>query len=315
MKFEHISVLEKEVIQYLEPKKNENTIDCTLGGGGHAKKILLKTAPDGKLLGIDLDPAALQAAKNNLSKFKDRVFFAEDNYKNLKQILKQKKYVERFNQVDIILLDLGLSSYELQDKTRGFSFQGSADLDMRFGKTDLKASDIINNYSEEDLRQIFKEYGQERFAKPIAKEIVKQRKIKPIEKTDQLVQVIETVYKNKPKPRNIHTATKVFQALRIETNDELNNLKSFLPDAIDILAKGGRLGVISFHSLEDRIVKMFFKKESKDCLCPPKFPVCKCNHKANLEIITKKPIIPTKQEIRANPRSRSAKFRAAVKIK
>jgi len=314
MKYKHVSVLKNEVINYLDPKNNENCIDCTLGGGGHAKAILEKTAPNGNLLGIDLDINAIKAAKQNLKDYKNRIYLVEDNYKNLKQILKQKKYDSGFNKIDIILLDLGISSYEMQDKTRGFSFQGSADLDMRFGQTDLKASDIINNYSENELTRVFKEYGEERYSRLIAREIIKQRKIKPILKTDQLVGLIENVYKNKQKPKKIHVATKVFQGLRIETNDELNNLTKFLPEALEILNKGGRLGIISFHSLEDRIVKRFFKQESKDCLCPPQLPICQCNHQAQLKILTKKPVEAGVEEIKNNPRSRSAKLRAAEKI-
>jgi len=310
MKFQHKPVLVSQVLEYVNPQPNENAIDCTLGGGGHALEILKKTSPNGKLLGIDLDTNAIKASKNKLKSYKDRTIFVNDNYKNIKQIL----YAAGINNIHIILLDLGLSSYQLQEGTRGFSFKGNTVLDMRFGQTELTAADILNNYKEEELVRIFKEYGQERFAKLIAKEIVKQRKEQKIFKTSQLIEVIEKVYKNKPKPRKIHIATKVFQALRIEVNDELNNLKTALPDALNILEKGGRLAVISFHSLEDKIVKQFFKQESKDCLCPPQIPVCQCKHKAQLKIITKKPIIPNNKEIKPNPRSRSAKLRVAVKI-
>jgi 16S rRNA (cytosine1402-N4)-methyltransferase len=310
MKFEHAPVLLKEVLEYLDPKANENFIDCTLGGGGHAKEILEKTSPNGKLLGIDLDPEAISASQNKLQAFKSRIKLVNDNFKNLKQII----YVAGFNKINGILLDLGLSSYELQDRARGFSFKGSAFLDMRFGSTGKTAADILNKYKEEDLIRIFREYGEERYAKQIAQEIVKERKHNQISKTDQLVSIIQKVYQNKPKPKKIHPATKVFQALRIEVNDELNNLKSTLPQALAALGKGGRLVVISFHSLEDRIVKEFFKREAKECLCPPQLPVCICGHKAQLKILTKKVIIPSLAEIKSNPRSRSAKLRAAQKI-
>jgi len=310
MKFEHAPVLLKEVLEYLDPKANENFIDCTLGGGGHAKEILEKISPNGKLLGIDLDPEAISASQNKLQAFKSRIKLVNDNFKNLKQII----YVAGFNKINGILLDLGLSSYELQDRARGFSFKGSAFLDMRFGSTGKTAADILNKYREEDLIRIFREYGEERYAKQIAQEIVKERKHNQISKTDQLVSIIQKVYQNKPKPKKIHPATKVFQALRIEVNDELNNLKSTLPQALAALGKGGRLVVISFHSLEDRIVKEFFKREAKECLCPPQLPVCICGHKAQLKILTKKVIIPSLAEIKSNPRSRSAKLRAAQKI-
>jgi len=310
MKFEHEPVLLKEALDYLDPKSNENFIDCTLGGGGHAKEILERTSPKGKLLGIDLDPQAISASQNNLQGFKSRITLVNDNYKNLKQII----YDTGFNKINGILLDLGLSSYELQDSARGFSFKGSAFLDMRFGRAGKTAADIINNYKAEDLIKIFKEYGEERYAKQIAQEIVIERKNNKITQTNQLVSLIDKVYQNKPKPRKIHPATKVFQALRIEVNDELNNLKQVLPQALTVLEKGGRLAVISFHSLEDRIVKEFFKREAKECLCPPQVPVCVCGHQAQLKILTKKAIKPSIAEIESNPRSRSAKLRAALKI-
>ncbi|MBD3359527.1 MAG: 16S rRNA (cytosine(1402)-N(4))-methyltransferase RsmH [Candidatus Buchananbacteria bacterium] len=310
MKFEHKPVLLDEVVEYLKPQPNQNFIDCTVGGGGHAKAILQKTGPNGKLLGIDLDIQAIEAAKQNLQEFKDRIILINDNYQNLKQIL----YDTGFNKINGILLDLGLSSYQIQAKTRGFSFKGDSFLDMRFGETEQTAADIINKYKEADLIRIFKEYGEERYAKQIAQEIVDLRKKQPITKTNQLVDIIEKVYKNKPKPKKIHVATKVFQALRIEVNNELANLKKILPQALEALFKNGRLVVISFHSLEDKIVKEFFKKESKDCLCPPQIPVCVCEHKAQLKILTKKVVKPSQTEIMKNPRSRSAKLRAVVKI-
>jgi 16S rRNA (cytosine1402-N4)-methyltransferase len=310
MKFEHTPVLLNEVIEYLEPQPNQNFIDCTVGGGGHAKAILQRTGPNGKLLGIDLDAQAIKAAKQNLQEFKDRIVLINDNYQNLKQII----YDTGFNKINGILLDLGVSSYQIQSKTRGFSFKEDSFLDMRFGDTKQTATDIINNYKEADLIRIFKEYGEERYAKQIAREIVDLRQKQPITQANQLVNIIERVYQNKPKPKKIHVATKVFQALRIEVNNELANLKKILPQALEVLAENGRLVVISFHSLEDKIVKEFFKKQAKDCLCPPQIPVCVCEHKAQLQILTKKVIKPSQTEIMKNPRSRSAKLRAAVKI-
>jgi len=310
MKFKHQPVLVKEVLQYLSPKANENFIDCTLGAGGHAKEILRLTAPAGKLLGIDLDPEVIKAAKENLKNFRNRLVLVNDNYKNLKEII----YDTGFNKINGILLDLGISSYELQDQTRGFSFKVSAFLDMRFGNGKKTAADVVNHYKEEELAKIFKEYGEERYSRQIAREIVLSRKKNKINTTDQLVSLIEKVYKNKPKPHKIHVATKVFQALRIEVNDELNNLKKILPVSLEILEKGGRLVVISFHSLEDRVVKHFFRQEAKDCICPLESLECRCQHKARLRILTKKVVMASKEEIISNPRSRSAKLRAALKI-
>jgi 16S rRNA (cytosine1402-N4)-methyltransferase len=309
MSLQHKPVLLKEVIEYLDPKPGENFIDCTVGGGGHARMILEKTTPGGKLLAIDLDMKAIEIAKENLKEYSSRIIFVNDNFKNLEKIAKESGLAE-YNGV---LLDLGLSSIELEDLSRGFSFQKDAFLDMRFGTGGKTAADVLNNYREEELTKIFKEYGEERYARQIAKEIVSQRKKEKITTTNQLVNIIENVYRRKPKPK-IHVATKVFQALRIEVNDELNNLQQVLPAAVKFLTKGGRIVVISFHSLEDRIVKEFFKKESKDCLCLPQIPVCQCNHKASLKILTKKVITPTSAEIKINPRSRSAKLRAALKI-
>jgi len=301
----------KEVLEYLQPQANENFIDCTLGGGGHAREILRRTSPRGKLLGIDLDPKAIGAARANLKEFEKRIILVNDNYKNLERII----YDTGFNKINGILLDLGLSSYELEDQSRGFSFKKSAFLDMRFGSTKKTAADVINQYKEEELMRIFKEYGEERYAKQIAKAIAAQRKKKPITTTDQLVSLIEKIYKNKPKPRKIHVATKVFQALRIEVNNEINNLKKILPVALDVLEQGGRLVVISFHSLEDRIVKNFFRQESRDCICPAEALECRCLHKARLKILTKKIVLREDSETILNPKSRSAKLRAALKIR
>ncbi len=310
MEFKHVPVMLNEVLEYLKPQANENFVDCTLGGGGHAKAILQKTSPNGKLIGIDLDPEAVEAARKNLQEFKSRTILFNDNYKNLAKII----YDAGINTISGILLDLGLSSYELQDQSRGFSFKGSNFLDMRFGSTKQTAADILNQYREEDLIRIFKEYGEERHAKLIAKAIVAERKENKIETTDQLVSLIEKVYANKPKPKKIHVATKVFQALRIEVNQELDNLKEILPIALNILEQGGRLVIISFHSLEDKIVKEFFKKEAKGCICPPELPDCRCQHIPQIKILTKKVVFPQESEMQNNPKSRSAKLRAAVKI-
>lgn len=310
MKFEHVPVLLDEVLEYLSPKKNENFIDCTVGGGGHAKEILKRTSPKGKLLGIDLDPQAILASKKSLAKYKDRIELVNNNYQNLKQII----YDTGFNKINGILLDLGFSSYQIQDQTRGFSFKGNTVLDMRFGPDGQTAADILNNYSQLNLETIFKKFGEERYSKQIAREIVEYRKKEEIKTTDQLVSIIDKVYSNKLKPRKIHVATKVFQALRMEVNNELDNIKKVLPIALNSLEKGGRLVVISFHSLEDRLVKEFFKEQARNCICPPQIPVCRCDNKAKIKILTKKVVRADSGEISQNPRSRSAKLRAAIKL-
>jgi len=308
----HRAVLLKEVIEYLNPKKNQNFIDCTLGGGEHTLAIFKKTKPRGKILGIDLDKRSLKEVEKKAKDQKiksERLILVQDNFKNLETII--EKY---FSNIPVhgVLLDLGLSSALIEMSERGFSFQKDEPLDMRFDvKQKTKALNIIGGWAEKDLVRIFREYGEERYAKNIAHRICKERKSREIRTTGQLVKLIkQSVPFNKAK----HPATRVFQALRIAVNQELESLKKVLPQAIKILEPGGRLAVISFHSLEDRIVKKFFVRESKNCICPPEFPVCRCGHRSILKIITKKAIIPTEEEIRANPRARSARLRVAEKI-
>ncbi len=287
----HIPVLQKEVIEYLKPQPNENFIDCTLGEAGHTLAILEKNKPKGKVLGIEIDPEINQKLKTV-----DRLTVINDSYINLKEIAKKNK----FSPVSGILFDLGFSSHHLEKSNKGFSFLKNENLDMRYNpQNPLTAEKILNFWSFEDLEKIFKEYGEERFSREIAKNIIDFRKIKPIKTTLQLTEIIKRSVPSRYERRKIHPATRVFQALRIAVNDELNNLQSALPQALEIIGKDGKLVVISFHSLEDRIVKNFFREQQK----------------ANLiEILTKKPITPSFQEIKINPRSRSAKLRAAVKI-
>jgi len=304
----HVPVLLTETITYLDPKPNQNFIDCTLGAGGHTIEILKKTSPDGKVLGIDLDSRAIAIAK---SKVKDnRLVAAEGNFKNLKEIVLQNNFKNIFG----ILLDLGFSSMEIADPKKGFSFRIDAPLDMRYGKEGETAAEIVNQWPEKDLEKIFREYGEERFAKKIAREICTARKLKPVTRTLELVEIISRVVPKKFQYGRTHFATKTFQALRIAVNDELENLKKVLPEAMDLLGPGGRLAVISFHSLEDRIVKQFFKSESMDCVCPKEVPVCRCGHKAILKILNKKPIVPNEEEAKINPRSGSAKLRVAERL-
>ncbi len=298
----HTPVLQKEVLQYLDPKPNENFIDCTIGEGGHAIAILKRNAPRGKLLGIDQDPKQIENCKLKIENFKNRLILVNDSYTNLKKIVEKNK----FNQVSGILFDLGMSSWHLEESGRGFSFMRDEPLDMRYDikaqSSKLKAQNfltvkkIVNEYPQEKIEEILKEYGEERFNRRIAKAIIKERKIKPIKTTFQLVEVIKKAVPRNYEKGRIHPATRTFQALRIAVNDELNNLRKVLPQAIEILAPGGRIVIISFHSLEDRIVKNFFKEEK------------------NIEIITKKPVIASEEEIETNPRSRSAKLRACQKF-
>lgn len=310
---EHIPVLLNEVIKYLDPKPNQNFVDCTLGGGGHAVEILKRTSPDGKLLGIDLDDRAIALARLKIQKSKiktDRLIAIQDNFKNLKKIVLQNN----FQNISGVLLDLGFSSMEVADPQKGFSFQIDAPLDMRYGKAGVTVAEIINQWTEKELLKIFQEYGEERFAQQIAKKICEIRKIRPIQTTFELINTVAMAVPKKFQHGRIHFATKIFQALRIAVNDELNNLKAVLPQAIDVLEPGGRLAVISFQSLEDRIVKQFFKRESTGCLCSKASLICQCKHKAILKIITKKPITPTEEEAKNNPRSRSAKMRVAERL-
>ncbi|MFH2136739.1 MAG: 16S rRNA (cytosine(1402)-N(4))-methyltransferase RsmH, partial [Patescibacteria group bacterium] len=313
-KSEHIPVLLNEVIKFLDPKPNQNFIDCTLGAGGHSVEILKRTAPNGKVLGIDLDMRAILIAKQKVLKAgieDSRLVGVRGNYKNLEEIVLQNN----FKNISGILIDLGFSSMEIADPEKGFSFQIDAPLDMRYGEVGETAADILNRSREQELVRIFKEYGEEKFSGRIARRICEIRKNNPIDTTFKLVNAIAEVIPKKFQHGRIHFATKVFQALRIATNDELGNLEKVLPQALELLPAGGRLAIISFHSLEDRIVKQYFKKESIDCVCPKSIPVCNCGHKAILKILNKKPIVPSEEEATQNPRSRSAKLRVAEKLK
>jgi len=306
----HRPVLLKEVIQALNPEKNQNFVDCTIGGGGHAQAILEKTGPKGKLLGIDWDPEAISRTQERLKEYKDRLVLYNASYTHIKEIVYDKKFFP----IHGMLIDLGLSSDQLQISGRGFSFQVTEPLDMRFSphENELTAAEILNHWPFERIRDMLIRNADERFANRITKAIEDYRKEKRIENTLQLVEiVISAVPRQKTK---IHPATKTFQALRMEVNNELNNVRMFLTDALEVMEPKTKLAVITFHSLEDRIVKQFFKRESRDCLCPPEVPVCQCGHKANVRLITKKPITPSRDEISENFRSRSAKLRVVEKI-
>jgi 16S rRNA (cytosine1402-N4)-methyltransferase len=309
----HIPVLLKETINYLNPEPNKIFIDGTLGGGGHALEILRKTTPHGRLIGIDQDKEALEIAAKRLEKYKERVTLVHDNFRNLKTIVNGLG----ITRVDGILLDLGLSSYQLESVNRGFSFEGNEKLDMRMDKRQkLTASDIINSYPEEELIKILRELGEEPYATKIAQAIIKARTDKPIHYTEDLTRIIKTTMPpNYRYSKKTHFATSTFRALRMAVNDELGALKDGLEQIPNLLNPKGRIVIISFHSLEDRLVKNFFRYESTDCICPASQPICNCNHQASLKILTKKPAIPQSSELIENPRSRSAKLRATEKIK
>lgn len=304
----HQPVLLKEVIELLDLKPGDNVIDGTVGGGGHAYAILEKTGPKGKLIGFDKDDAAIAAASKNLEKFKNRVILKNDSYANINSYFQSKEIKARISGV---ILDLGVSSFQLSPENEaGMSFLGENDLDMRFGKSGkITASNILNTASEEELKRIFKEYGEERKAGEIAKKIIERRKIKPFAKTSDLLELFGSTLRK----CRIHPATKIFQALRIAVNGELGVLQDGLEKLFKILSSGGRMAVISYHSLEDRIVKRFFKERTRSCVCPKSFPECRCGYKQDVVIITKKPVMVSYIELQKNPRSRSARLRVIRK--
>jgi 16S rRNA (cytosine1402-N4)-methyltransferase len=305
----HTSVLLDEALHHLAVQPGGRYVDCTLGAGGHSLAIMRETEPGGLLLGIDADPHAIEFARGTLDEYPDSVHLVNANFRDLKAVAEKIN----FTPVHGVLFDLGLSSMQLSEEGRGFSFQTEAPLDMRFSETQtLTAADILNNYREDDLANLIWEYGEERFSRRIARAIVRAR---PLETTTQLANTVQrAVPDGRPRKGRIHPATRTFQALRIAVNDELATLTTALEQARDILGPGGRLVVIAFHSLEDRIVKQFFQRESRDCICPPEQPVCTCNHRASLKTLTRRPIKPSDEEIERNPRSRSARLRAAERI-
>ncbi len=302
----HLSVLYKEIMTALVPVSAKHYLDGTLGAGGHAYGILEASAPDGFVLGIDVDDTALAIAAQRLESFGKRAILRKGSYREAHRIVNEIGW----QKVDGIVLDLGISSMQVDQAQRGFSFQKDGALDMRFDPTQGKtAADLVNTLPEEALADILWRYGEERFSRRIAAAIVKAR---PIHRTQDLADLIRrTIGKRNEK---IDPATRSFQALRIAVNEELNNLENALPALISLLAPGGRLAVISFHSLEDRIVKTFFSQESRDCICPPERIICTCNHKASIERLTPHPIKATDEEIAINPRARSARLRVAQKM-
>ena len=303
---QHVPVLFNEVLDILDPVSDGLYLDGTVGAGGHSRGILERSSPDGRLIGFDRDPHALALAAENLAEFSGRFELIQSSYHEFLPHLNNRNW----QSVDGILIDLGLSSMQLDRPERGFSFRFEAPLDMRFDPGQpVTAADLVNHLQQEELIQIISEYGEERFAGRIAKAIVNRR---PISTTTELAGIIQEAV---PGPgTRIHPATRTFQALRIAVNQELEVLKRFLPLAVEALKPGGRLIVIAFHSLEDRIVKEYFRREKKDCICPPEIPICVCDHQAAVKELTRRPIRPEEGEIEANPRARSAKLRAAEKI-
>jgi len=308
--FNHISVLLDETIEALQIKPNGIYVDGTLGGAGHSSEIVKRLDKNGRLIGIDQDADAISAASKRLEEYKDKVTIVRNNYSQIRQILKELN----IDKVDGILLDLGVSSFQLDTASRGFSYNEDAPLDMRMdNRMTYTARDIVNDYSESDLFRIIRDYGEDSFAKNIAKHIVRVREEKPIETTFELVEVIKAAIPMKVRKKAGHPAKKTFQAIRIELNKELDVLKNTLDDMIDCLNEGGRLCVITFHSLEDRIVKTNFRKNQDPCVCPKEFPVCTCGRKSKGKVITRKPIIPTEEEIEFNKRAKSSKLRVFEK--
>ncbi|MCI6811396.1 MAG: 16S rRNA (cytosine(1402)-N(4))-methyltransferase RsmH [Lachnospiraceae bacterium] len=305
MEFKHTSVLLEETIEGLNIRPDGIYIDGTLGGGGHTFEIC-KRLTSGRVIGIDQDEAAIQAAGERLKAFEDKVTIVRSNYSDLKSILEQ----QHIQKADGIILDLGVSSYQLDNAERGFSYQSDSLLDMRMDRRQtLTAREIVNGYSEMELYRIIRDYGEDQFAKNIAKHIVQARKEKPIETTGQLNEVIKAAIPAKIRAVGGHPSKRTFQAIRIECNRELEVLKDSLEDMIELLSPQGRLCIITFHSLEDRIVKTMFRRNENPCICPPHFPACVCGLQARGRVITRKPILPSEEEMQENSRSKSAKLR------
>ena len=303
----HIPVLLDEALQILAPHSGGRYIDATLGGGGHAQAILEASAPEGRLLGLDADPRAIERVQRRLARFGQRATLVQANFRHIAAIARE----HGFDQVDGILFDLGVSSYHLDEADQGFSFGKEGPLDMRLNPdVGPSAADIVNTLDADDLADILYRYGEERRSRRIARAIVANR---PITTTTQLAETVVKAIGRKPGVR-LHPATRTFQALRIYVNDELGALEAALPQAVSLLKSGGVLAVITFHSLEDRIVKHYFRQESRDCICPPHTPICTCGHKAQVEIIHRKGLTPSPDEIARNPRSRSARLRAIRKL-
>lgn len=311
LNFEHIPVLLKETLEYLDPKPGGVYIDGTLGGAGHSSEIVKRIIPGGKLIGIDQDSNAIRAAGERLEAYKDNVLIIRDNFKNIKAIALE----HGFKEVDGVLLDIGVSSHQLDEEVRGFSYMHDGPLDMRMNTDrDYDASDIVNGASEQEITRILRDYGEEKWAARIAKFIIDERKNGRIDTTFKLVDIIKKAIPAAARREGGHPAKRTFQALRIAVNDELEVLEQAVRDTVDILRPGGRLVVITFHSLEDRIVKTIFNNMEKPCTCPPQLPICVCGKEPLLKVVTKKPVVAGEEELQYNTRSKSAKLRAAERV-
>lgn len=310
MEFKHISVLLNESVDMLNISGGGIYVDGTLGGGGHSE-LIAKRLINGRLIGIDRDREAIAAASERLSPYGDRITIVHNNYANIKNILKDLDVL----QIDGAILDLGVSSYQLDEGERGFSYNKDARLDMRMNKEDsFSAYELVNTYSEEDLKRIIYAYGEERFAPSIARNIVKERQNAPIETTFRLSEIIKGAMPSSARYGDKHPAKRTFQAIRIEVNRELELLEGAIRDFVSVLKPGGVLAVITFHSLEDRIVKQVFADLASGCICPKNFPVCVCNRKPQIKLLNKKPIVSNSEELENNKRAHSAKLRAVIKL-
>ena len=309
MLFTHVSVMAREVMDLLRPETRKRYLDGTLGGGGHAEEILIHSSPDGQVLGFDLDDEALDAARQRLSRFGDRLVLRQANFAAAGAILNEIGWLG----VDGIILDLGVSSHQFESPERGFSFRGKARLDMRMDRRQsLDAYQIVNTFSAPELERILRQYSEEPQGRRIALRIAAERKMKTIDTTEELADIVARI-KGK-RERDHHPATQTFQALRIAVNQELQNLERFLESGYELLEPKGRMVIISFHSLEDRLVKRAFRKWSRNCLCPPRTPTCQCGWNQKVKLLMTRPLSPSPSELDANPRARSAKLRAVERI-
>lgn len=309
--FKHTTVLLNEAVEGLDIKENGIYVDCTLGGAGHSYLIASKLGKEGRLISFDQDETAIAAARERLAEYSDRVTLIKTNFKYIKHALAEIGITK----VDGIVFDLGVSSPQLDEEERGFSYKYDSPLDMRMDQgNDLTAEVIVNTWSEEQISKIIFEYGEEKFARRIAKKIVDYRSTKAIETTGELVELIKEGIPAAARRTGPHPARRTFQAIRIAVNDELNVFRDALHDSIDLLNPNGRVSIITFHSLEDRICKKVFQDYAQGCICPPDFPICTCRNKPAIKIVTKKPILPSNEEVESNPRARSAKLRIAEKL-
>lgn len=309
--FHHVTVLKNEAVEGLNIKENGVYVDCTLGGAGHSALIASKLGTKGKLICIDQDDKAIENARSLLSEWNDRIILVKSNFRKLHQVIDDLGY----EKVDGVLYDLGVSSPQLDEAERGFSYNHDAPLDMRMDQhSSLTAYDVVNRWDEVDIANVIYRYGEEKFSRRIARKIIEQRAESPIETTFQLVEVIKQGIPAAARRKGPHPAKRTFQAIRIAVNDELQAFEDSLGQALQSIHVQGRISVITFHSLEDRICKQFFKSQNESCTCPPGFPQCVCGQEQKLKIITKKPILPSKEEVEGNPRARSAKLRIAEKL-